>query len=222
MVLVQVPWQVLRTTWVAYILCTTTLEKSVNVDHSFWSIIKNFNATKMTNDKNPAPLQNNVQQPAQGNDAIVALGEDGVCRTSAIAQMLRGSGLRPTRQRLSLAQLLFSKGHRHISAELLHEEVRGSGLKVSLATIYNTLHQFTESGLLRAISVDSNRTYFDTNTGDHHHFYYEESETVVDMPSGFVTVDNLPDAPDGMEISRVDVIVRVKKRDTRRYSKDLD
>lgn len=168
--------------------------------------------------------QRNVLTPekskkcASNSVQAVATGDSSVCLTATIAQMLRDSGLRPTRQRLSLAQLLFSKGHRHISAELLHEEVRGSGLKVSLATIYNTLHQFTDSGLLRAISVDSNRTYFDTNTDDHHHFYYEESETVVDMPSGFVRVENLPDAPEGMEISRVDVIVRVKKRDTRRFS----
>ena len=128
-----------------------------------------------------------------------------------IEEILRKARLRPTRQRVALAELLFSKGDRHLSAEDLHEEAREAGADVSLATIYNTLHQFTENGLLRAISVDSTKTYFDTNTGNHHHFYLEESNEVVDMPEGYVSVANLPSPPDGMEISRVDVVVRVKK-----------
>lgn len=127
-----------------------------------------------------------------------------------IEETLRSSGLRPTRQRLALAELLFSKGDRHISAENLFEEAKDAGVIVSLATIYNTLHQFTENGLLRAISIDSSKTYFDTNTGNHHHFFLEDTEEVVDMPDGFVTVGNLPEPPEGMEVSRVDVIVRVR------------
>ena len=127
-----------------------------------------------------------------------------------IENKLRKANLRPTRQRLALAGLLFSKGDRHISAEELFEEARKSGADVSLATIYNTLHQFTENGLLRAISIDSTKTYFDTNTGNHHHFYLEGSNEVIDMPEGYVSVDNLPSPPQGMEISRVDVVVRIR------------
>jgi Fur family iron response transcriptional regulator len=131
--------------------------------------------------------------------------------TENVEEMLRNARLRPTRQRVALAELLFSKGERHLSAEDLHEEARAAGADVSLATIYNTLHQFTESGLLRAISVDSTKTYFDTNTGNHHHFYIEESHEVVDMPEDCVSIANLPSPPEGMEISRIDVVVRVRK-----------
>lgn len=127
-----------------------------------------------------------------------------------VEKMLRDADLRPTRQRVALAELLFSKGDRHISAEHLFEEAREADVAVSLATIYNTLHQFTENGLLRAISIDSSKTYFDTNTGNHHHFFLEDSEQVIDMPDGYVTVGNLPEPPEGMEVSRVDVIVRVR------------
>jgi len=123
---------------------------------------------------------------------------------------LREANLRPTRQRIDLAKLLFSKGDRHVCAENLFEEAREAGVMVSLATIYNTLHQFTDSGLLRAITVDSSRTYFDTNTGDHHHFYLEDSNELMDMPDGYVKVDNLPLPPEGLEISSVDVVVRVR------------
>ena len=133
-----------------------------------------------------------------------------------IAAMLRKADLRPTRQRMALANLLFGNGDRHVSAEALHEEARAAGVPVSLATIYNTLHQFTDSGLLRAIAVDTSKTYFDTNTGDHHHFFIEATNQVVDMPEGFIRVDNLPEPPPGFEISRVDVIVRVRQRDRRR------
>ncbi|MGI9352800.1 MAG: iron response transcriptional regulator IrrA [Rhizobiaceae bacterium] len=128
-----------------------------------------------------------------------------------VEEMLRKAYLRPTRQRVALAELLFSKGERHISAEDLFEEAKQAGVNVSLATIYNTLHQFTDNGLLRAISIDSSKTYFDTNTGNHHHFYIENTNEVVDMPEGYVTIDNLPQPPEGMEISRVDVVVRVRE-----------
>jgi len=123
---------------------------------------------------------------------------------------LRDANLRPTRQRVALAEIMFSKGDRHLSAEKLYEEARDAGVAVSLATIYNTLHQFTDNGLLRAISIDSSKTYFDTNTGNHHHFFFEDTEEVVDMPDGYVEVGNLPEPPEGMEVSRVDVIVRVR------------
>jgi Fur family iron response transcriptional regulator len=132
-------------------------------------------------------------------------------QTSAkLEAKLRAAALRPTRQRISLAGLLFGSGDRHISAEALHEEAKRAGMPVSLATVYNTLHQFTEAGLLRAIAVDTTKTYFDTNTGDHHHFYLETTNEVIDMPESFIRVENLPEPPTGHSISRVDVIVRIK------------
>lgn len=124
---------------------------------------------------------------------------------------LREVKLRPTRQRLSLARLLFEQGCRHVSAETLHEEALRTGVKVSLATIYNTLHQFTEAGLLREVVVDAGRTYFDTNVDDHHHFFFESSGELVDIPLDSISVDGLPSAPDGHEVSRVDVVVRVRE-----------
>lgn len=127
-----------------------------------------------------------------------------------LTQKLRDCGLRPTRQRSALAQLLFSKGERHVSAEELFEEARQENIEISLATVYNTLNQFTDVGLLRAISIDSTRIYFDTKTGDHHHFFLEDSEELVDIPEGSIRVENLPQTPEGTTISRVDVIVRVR------------
>ncbi len=127
------------------------------------------------------------------------------------AARLRKAGLRPTRQRLALAALLFGRGHRHVTAEELHEEVAGD-VPVSLATVYNTLHQFTDAGLLRELSVDGARTYFDTNTGNHHHFYCEEDGSLIDIEGGSIAVAGLPQPPAGAKLSRVDVIVRVTKR----------
>jgi Fur family iron response transcriptional regulator len=124
--------------------------------------------------------------------------------------MLRKAGLRPTRQRKALAELLFGCGDRHVSAEALYGEAIEAGQHLSLATVYNTLHQFCECGLIRAISVDTSRTYFDTNTGDHHHFFLEATGEVIDIPEGFLRVENLPEAPHGMEVSRVDVVVHVR------------
>lgn len=126
-------------------------------------------------------------------------------------EMLTQAGLRPTRQRLSLAELLFSKGDRHISAELLHEEAENVNVSVSLATIYNTLHQFTQAGLLREVAVEGTKTYFDTNTSDHHHFFFEEDNRVIDIPGG-MSVGELPEVPEGMEITRVDVVVRLRRK----------
>lgn len=130
------------------------------------------------------------------------------------AAMLRAADLRPTRQRVALAQILYRSGGRHVSAEALHEEARAAGVPVSLATVYNTLHQFCGAGLLRAIAVDTTKTYFDTNTGNHHHFFLEMTNEIIDMPDGFIRVENLPRPPQGLEISRVDVIVRVRPAKT--------
>ncbi len=129
-----------------------------------------------------------------------------------VRDMLRDSGLRPTRQRLALGNLLFARGHRHISAEGLHEEAVAARVPVSLATVYNTLHQFTEVGLLREIAVDGTKTYFDTNTDDHHHFFDETTGAVTDIPHGALSVARIPEAPTGMEIARVDVVVRVRPK----------
>ncbi len=127
-----------------------------------------------------------------------------------VRDMLKTAGLRPTRQRVALGDLLFARGDRHISAEGLHEEAVGARVPVSLATVYNTLHQFTEAGLLREIAVDGTKTYFDTNTDDHHHFFDETTGTVTDIPGESLHLSRIPEAPSGMEISRVDVVVRVR------------
>ena len=127
-----------------------------------------------------------------------------------VAERVRDAGLRPTRQRVALAGLLFAKGDRHLSAEELHEEALAAEIPVSLATVYNCLHQFTEAGLLRILAVESSRTYFDTNTSDHHHFFVEGENRVYDIDNGPVQVINLPEPPPGMEIANVDVVVRLR------------
>ena len=125
---------------------------------------------------------------------------------------LREAGLRPTRQRLALGRLLFDGGDRHVTAEALHDEAQRAGVSVSLATVYNTLHQFTNAGLLREVVVDSARTYFDTNIDDHHHFFIERDGSLMDIAGDDVTIGSLPPAPEGMDIARVDVIVRLPDR----------
>jgi len=122
------------------------------------------------------------------------------------------AGLRPTRQRVALAELLFAGEHRHVSAEELHGEANASRVNVSLATVYNTLHQFQEAGLLREVAVDASRSYFDTDTSDHHHFYIEDEQRVVDIPTSSIVIKGLPEPPDGMVVTHVDVVVRVKKQ----------
>lgn len=129
-----------------------------------------------------------------------------------VTDMLRHAGLRPTRQRVSLAELLYCKGDRHISAELLHEEACAADVPVSLATIYNTLHQFTQAGLLREIAIEGNKTYFDTKVSDHHHFFIEGENTVIDIPGKGVGIGELPEIPAGMEVVHVDVVVRLRKK----------
>ncbi|WP_165899767.1 iron response transcriptional regulator IrrA [Borborobacter arsenicus] len=130
----------------------------------------------------------------------------------AVDKRVRDAGLRPTRQRVALANLIFAKGDRHLSAEELHEEAVSAGVPVSLATVYNALHQFTEAGLLRILAVEGSRTYFDTNTSDHHHFFIEGENKIFDIESGPVTVLDLPEPPEGMEIANVDVVVRLRRR----------
>ncbi len=135
------------------------------------------------------------------------------CPVHKLRTMLRGAGLRPTRQRVALGWLLFGRGHRHISAETLFEEANRARVNVSLATVYNTLHQFTEAHLLRELAVDGAKTYFDTNVSDHHHFFVEGENTVIDIEHTGLHVDDLPEVPEGYEIARVDVVVRLRKKD---------
>ena len=126
---------------------------------------------------------------------------------------LRHAGLRPTRQRVALARVLFEGEHRHVTAESLHAEAKANRMPVSLATVYNTLRQFSEAGLLRQVSVSGPKTFFDTNVSEHHHFYNEDDETVVDIPGSTIQVAGLPEAPEGMMISSVEVIVRLRRAD---------
>jgi Fur family transcriptional regulator, iron response regulator len=131
---------------------------------------------------------------------------------SHVIDQLRAAGLRPTRQRLALAKILFEGGNRHVTAEMLHAEVLNANVRVSLATVYNTLHQFTSCGLLREIVVDSSRSYFDTNTSEHHHFFMENSGELTDIPGDQIVVSKLPIVPEGHDIKRVEVIVRVAEK----------
>lgn len=134
------------------------------------------------------------------------------CPFHDLRRRLRTVGLRPTRQRVGLGWLLFAKGDRHVTAELLHEEAVKARVPVSLATIYNTLHQFTQAGLLREVAVDGAKTYFDTNVGDHHHFFVEGENILMDIKGQQVEVATLPEPPEGMEIARVDVVVRLRPK----------
>jgi len=126
-----------------------------------------------------------------------------------VSKLLRRAGLRPTRQRLALAVLLFGSGDRHVTAELLHEEAVRSGERVSLATVYNTLHQFERAGLLREIAIGGQRAYFDTNTSNHNHFFVEAEGRLVDIPGETIRVDGVPEPPSDMKISHLDVVVRL-------------
>ena len=127
-------------------------------------------------------------------------------------ERLRELGLRPTRTRVALSNILFAKGDRHISAEMLFEEASKAKVPVSLATVCNTLHQFTEVGLLRQIAVDSSKSYFDTNNTEHHHYYLEDRHELMDIPPTDVAVGKIPVPPEGYEIARVDVVVRLRRK----------
>jgi Fur family iron response transcriptional regulator len=126
---------------------------------------------------------------------------------------LRAVGLRPTRTRVALSSLLFAKGDRHVTAEMLFEEATQAKVSVSLATIYNTLNQFTEMGLLRQVAIDASKSYFDTNNTEHHHFYIEDRHELMDVSPTDMIVGKAPVAPDGYEISRIDVVVRLRRKD---------
>ncbi|MCP5074955.1 MAG: transcriptional repressor [Rhodobacteraceae bacterium] len=124
-------------------------------------------------------------------------------------QRLRAAGLRPTRQRVALAEILFAHGDRHVSAETLHSEAAKAGVRVSPATVYNTLNQFTAAGLVREVAVSSAKRYFDTKTSSHHHLYFSAEDRLEDISSGLLAFDNLPSLPEGKVISGIDVLVRL-------------
>jgi Fur family iron response transcriptional regulator len=129
-----------------------------------------------------------------------------------VSSLLRRAGQRPTRQRMALATLLFGHGDRHVTAEILHEEAVKSGERVSLATVYNTLHQFERAGLLREIAIGGQRAYFDTNISNHNHFFIEADGCLVDIPGSAIRVDGLPEPPEHLRISHIDVVVRLVRK----------
>jgi len=122
---------------------------------------------------------------------------------------LKTAGLRPTRQRLALARLLFDRGDRHVSAEQLHDEALAAKVRVSLATVYNTLHQFRRAGLLREIAIGGQRAYFDTNTSNHNHFFVETEGRLLDIPGNSIRVDGVPEPPGELKVAHIDVVVRL-------------
>jgi Fur family iron response transcriptional regulator len=132
--------------------------------------------------------------------------------TDHVADWLKAGGLRPTRQRLALAELLVGDGeNRHVTAESLYALSRTSGEKVSLATVYNTLRAFCDAGLMNEVVVDGSKSYFDTRMDDHPHFYWEDSHRLTDAPADQLEIASLPQAPEGMAVARVDVVIRLRK-----------
>ena len=154
----------------------------------------------------------NAPALAEPRPAALARADLTGCPWHDVKSMLRQVSLRPTRQRMALGWILFAKGDRHLTAEMLYEEATKAKVPVSLATVYNTLHQFTDVGLLRQVAVDGSKTYFDTNVSDHHHFFVEGENELVDIPSTDVVVGNTPAAPEGYEIARVDIVVRLRRK----------
>ena len=128
------------------------------------------------------------------------------------AEQLRLAGLRPTRQRVAIAALLIDGRHRHVSADSLTEEITAAGIKVSVGTVYNTLNQFTDAGLLRRVLVHNEYSLFDTNTDHHHHFYDSSSDQLVDIRNDDVILAKLPQAPDGHAIKSVDVVIHIQSK----------
>jgi Fur family transcriptional regulator, iron response regulator len=154
-----------------------------------------------------APLHTLPQSPRSNGE--VYLWPATPDSTTRLKDRLRDAGLIPTKTRIALYNLLFARGHRHVTAEMLFEEAAQSDVSVSLATVYNTLHQFTEVGLLRPIIVDGTKSHYDTKTSDHQHFYLEDLCRLIDLPHD-VSVKNLPLPPKGYVIDRIDVVVRLR------------
>jgi len=134
-----------------------------------------------------------------------------ISRRHEIRSMLLNVGLRPTRQRLALGAILFAKGDQHMSAEMLHVEAIKGKISISLATVYNTLHQFTKVGLLREVTVDGTKTYFDTNVSPHHHFFVEGGNELIDIPDAAVRVGT-PTLPEGYQLACIEVVIRLRRK----------
>jgi Fur family iron response transcriptional regulator len=134
------------------------------------------------------------------------------CSEHDCKNVLRQAGLRPTRQRLMLGEILFAQGGRHITAEMLHAEATDANMQISLATVYNTLNQFTCAGLLRRVGVDGSKSFFDTNPTAHHHFFVDDENRLLDIPGPGAVIENLPEPLPGHEISRVDIVVHLRRK----------
>ncbi len=128
---------------------------------------------------------------------------------------LKESGLRPTRQRVALARLLLETGPRHVTAEELFQDARVAGIPVSLATVYNTLHQFTAAGLMTEVVAGSGQSYFDTNPSSHYHYFDKSTGEIIDVPEGVIEFLRLPEPPPGKVIDRIDVVVRIRSAQPR-------
>lgn len=137
----------------------------------------------------------------------------GSLNTTRVHDLLRAAGLRPTRQRTALGGLLFRRGHRHVTADDLHQEATRAGAYLALATVYNTLNQFADAGLVRKVCINGERTYFDTDPDSHHHFYIEAEDRILDVPADQVSFGRLPEPPDGYEITDIDVVIRLMRRE---------
>lgn len=154
--------------------------------------------------------------PDETRSRLRAECEDEALLLSHVMATLRRAGLRPTRQRVALGGFLFRSGHRHATADDLHRDALDAGVSLSLATVYNTLNQFAEAELVRKVHTGSGRTYFDTDTGDHQHFYIEAEDRIIDIPPGQVRFGKLPEPPDGYVITKVDVLIRLARAEPER------
>lgn len=157
---------------------------------------------------NPASPETGGGRSGRRRAADRALPSD----AAAVAERLRGHGLRPTRQRIDLLHVLEAKGDRHVSAEVIYEEALSAGAAVSLATVYNTLKQFTEAGLLVELAVSGAKSFFDTRVDPHHHFYVEGEGRMIDVGRDAIDISRLPEPPEGMEIAGFDVVVRLRRK----------
>ena len=149
-------------------------------------------------------MTNNVQQKVTQKPDLLKSGE--------FAEQLRHVGLRPTRQRIAIAALLLDVRHRHVTADSLTEEITAAGFQVSGSTVYNTLNQFTDAGLLRRVTVHNEYSLFDTNTARHHHFYEAAHDRLIDIPADQVLLSRLPQAPADHDITGVDVVIHIQKK----------